>query len=81
MRRTALMIAACAALSACDRPPDLLGDRAPEVAAAPYPKLLPLDALVAATPPPAPADPAAGTEARAAALNARAAALRALPEG
>lgn len=81
MRRTALMIAACAALAACDRPPALTNARSPAVMAAPYPKLLPLDALIAATPPAPPADPAAPVEARAANLNARAAALRAMPQG
>lgn len=81
MRRTALLIAACAGLSACAEPPDLLGADKPAVTAAPYPTLLPLDAIVAATPPPAPVDPAAPVEARAASLNARAAALRAMPQG
>lgn len=81
MRPAVLPMIACALLSACARPQALDDAHSPAVAAAPYPSLLPLDALVAATPPAAPDNPEAAVAARAANLNARAAALRALPEG
>ena len=80
MRPAALLMIACAAVSACAGPnvPDI--GASPAVTTAPYPTLLPLDALIAATPPPPPANPSAPVEARAAYLNARAAALRAMPQ-
>lgn len=80
MRPAVLLMIACAAVSACAGPnvPDNAGS--PAVTTAPYPTLLPLDALIAATPPPPPANPSAQVEARAANLNARAAALRAMPQ-
>lgn len=81
MRPAVLSMIVCALFPACARPPAMDNARSPAVTAAPYPSLLPLDALVAATPPAATGNPAAPVEARAAGLNARAAALRAMPGG
>lgn len=79
MARLAAALATLAALAGCAPPPPaLVGSRAPEVAAADYPTLAPIDELLAAAPPAPEADPAAAVNARAAALRARAADLRAM---
>ena len=63
-------LAGCATFPAVDGAPE------PAASQAAYPKLLPLEELLAGVPPPPTTDPAAELEARAAALKARAAALR-----
>ncbi|MGL4278832.1 MAG: hypothetical protein ACRCS0_00575 [Albidovulum sp.] len=80
MLRPALMLAAIAALSACAPTPAVDSADSPAVTAAAYPKLAPLDAVLAAAPPAPASDPAATVEARAALLRSRAAALRAAPQ-
>ncbi|MCA0271357.1 MAG: hypothetical protein LCH69_04730 [Proteobacteria bacterium] len=81
MLRPALLLAAIAALSACAPGPAVENASSPAVTAAAYPKLVPLDAVLAAAPPAPASDPAATVEARAALLKARAEALRAAPQG
>lgn len=81
MLRPAVFFAAIAALSACAPVPVVEGTASPAVTAAAYPKLAPLDAVLAAAPPAPASDPAATVEARAALLRSRAAALRAAPQG
>lgn len=69
-----------ALLAACARFPELEGAAARGVASAPYPRLVPLDALLAEAAAPGRGEEASrGLQARAAALRARAAALRARP--
>ncbi len=60
-------------LAACTTLPTVR--EAPATQAA-WPRLMPIDTLLAAVPPPPAVDPAASVAARAAALRARAAALR-----
>lgn len=73
---TALAMAA-AVLAGCAPAPDLGGTIPPELEAAPYPRLLPLEPILAASRDSAIApDVEAGLDARAARLRARAAGLR-----
>jgi hypothetical protein len=81
MRRPAVLFAAIAILSGCAPRPAVENAASPAVALAAYPKLAPLDALLAAAPPAPASDPAAPVEARAANLRSRAAALRTAPQG
>ena len=68
-----------AALAGCTQFPELDQATNPAAFQAPYPSLLPFEALQASTALPAAVDPAAALAARVAALRARAAALNALP--
>ncbi|HQU67925.1 MAG TPA: hypothetical protein PLI43_06970 [Albidovulum sp.] len=81
MLRPAVPFAVIAALSACAPAPAVEGAVSPAVTSAAYPKLAPLDTLLAAVPPAPASDPAAPVEARAALLRSRAEALRAAPQG
>lgn len=63
--------------AACARFPEVEAAESATVASAPYPALLPIDALVAGAPPGPSSDPAASVTARAAALRTRADRLRA----
>lgn len=67
------LICLAPALAACTTLPTVR--EAPATQAA-WPRLMPIDTLLAGVPPPPAADPAASVAARAAALRARAAALR-----
>ena len=68
-----------AALAGCTQFPELDQVTDPAVFQAPYPPLLPFEALQASTALPEPVDPAVALAARVAALRARAAALNAVP--
>lgn len=81
MLRPAVLFAAIAVLSGCALRPAVEAASSPAVALAAYPKLAPLDAVLAAAPPAPASDPAAPVEARAANLRSRAAALRTAPQG
>jgi len=80
MRPALPRLLALALLAACARFPELEGAATRGVLDAPYPALVPLDALLAeAAAPGMGVEASAGLQARAAALRARAAALRARP--
>lgn len=80
MRPALPCLLALALLATCARFPDLEGAAMRDTSDAPYPALVPLDALLAEAAGPAFGERARrGLEARAAALRSRAAALRARP--
>ncbi|SIT10771.1 hypothetical protein SAMN05421759_11658 [Roseivivax lentus] len=76
MRAPAFLLALCLGVSGCTQFPELDATATPGVAAAPYPDLLPIDALLRGAPARATPDLRAGVSARAAALRARAARLQ-----
>jgi hypothetical protein len=80
MRPALPCLLALALIAACARFPELQGEAARGVANAPYPGLVPLDALLSEAAAPVRGEEARrGLAARAATLRARAAALRARP--
>jgi hypothetical protein len=76
MRRSRLALVLVPFLSACASLAALKDPSGPPATQAAWPALMPIDAALAAVPPPPAIDPTAAVAARAAALRARAAALR-----